>query len=396
MQSALRITSVGWLAAAISIFAGSLLLGTSTAAADHGGPHPAAWAFGNAPGCVSVNWDYPPDSFVAYFTVTRENPYWVWDPISAEQRNFPDCGLQPSTTYRYRVCAFYYDGSVACSGPDWAEGITLAPNVHLPPPPPRSGGSSGDTSPPPAARPVPQPLHSPVIRARPSRLVPAGPPVVHLAWVNPLNAQQHALLTTMDWYRDGVFIGNASTLEYEDAVPANATHRYKICIENPVNRICSAEISAGPAGVAASFESLNVAGHFIRHRFSLGEITRLTSGLDFADATFILRPGLTGAPGTVSFESVNYRGQYLRHQNYRIKLSDDDGSDLFRQDATFVVQPGLSGTPGTISFESVNFPGHFIRHQNFELWMANKDAGNISLFPLDASFWQQLGRSASP
>jgi hypothetical protein len=83
----------------------------------------------------------------------------------------------------------------------------------------------------------------------------------------------------------------------------------------------------------------------------------------------------------VSFESVNYRGQYLRHQNYRIKLSDDDGSDLFRQDATFVVRRGLSGTPGTVSFESVNVPGHFIRHQNFELWLANRDAGNTMLFP---------------
>jgi hypothetical protein len=147
--------------------------------------------------------------------------------------------------------------------------------------------------------------------------------------------------------------------------------------------------------VPSAFASVNVPDHYLRHRHALGELTPLTSALDFADATFHLRPALNGTPGAVSFESVNFQGQYLRHQDYRIKLSADDGvtRELFQQDASFTVRSALSGTAGAVSFESVNFPGHYIRHQNFELWLANKDAGNTSLFPQDVSFRQ--GHTAS-
>lgn len=138
--------------------------------------------------------------------------------------------------------------------------------------------------------------------------------------------------------------------------------------------------------VAASFESVNVGGHYIRHRFSLGEISRVSSDLDRADATWIVRPALSGTAGAVSFESVNYPDHFLRHENYRIKLSRRQDGDLFRKDASFHQRSALNGTPGAVGFESVNFPGHYIRHQNFELWLANKDAGNRALFPSDVSF----------
>jgi hypothetical protein len=389
------IHTLGRLAAVAALLLGLLLAATGAAAAEDDEAPVNVVAFANGPGLdgtqmITVTWDYLGEG-VYWFVLEQESPYG-YDTPDRDKRVWTVYGLEPNTTYRYRICAVYEFNRV-CS--DWSNAATTHPR-QAPPPPSGSGGSSGDTSPPPAARPAPQPLPSPVIRARPSRLGPGGDVNVHLAWVNPLNAQQHALLTAMDWYRDGVFIASAHTLEFDDVVQANATHRYKLCIENPVNQICSPEISAGPAGVAASLESLNLAGHFIRHRNSIGDLTRLTTSLDFADATFVLRPGLTGTADAVSFESVNYPGHYLRHQNYRIKLSRDDGSDLFRQDATFVVRPGLSGTPGTVSFESVNFPDHFIRHQNFELWLANKNAGNTALFPQDVSFWQTLGRSAWP
>ena len=140
---------------------------------------------------------------------------------------------------------------------------------------------------------------------------------------------------------------------------------------------------------ATKFESANFPGYFIRHRFSLGRITRLYSDLDQKDSTFVPRTALNGAPYAVSLESSNYPGHFLRHQNFRLKLHRNDASDVFRQDASFVVRPGLSRLPGTVSFESANFPGYFLRHTNYELWIARDDGSE--LFRQDASFRQGGG-----
>src|SRR5215211_8782514 len=70
-----------------------LLIGASSASANHGGDHPSASAFGFAPGGISVNWqpteaggaDLP---IIDYFTVHRETPsaYWV---VARDQINYP-------------------------------------------------------------------------------------------------------------------------------------------------------------------------------------------------------------------------------------------------------------------------------------------------------------------
>jgi hypothetical protein len=82
---------------------------------------------------------------------------------------------------------------------------------------------------------------------------------------------------------------------------------------------------------------------------------------------------------------VNYPGHFLRHQDFRLQLSHDDGSDssLFRQDASFYESPGLAAGSG-MSFESVNYPGRFIRHRDFHLWVELNDGSD--LFRQDASF----------
>jgi hypothetical protein len=121
--------------------------------------------------------------------------------------------------------------------------------------------------------------------------------------------------------------------------------------------------------------------------------------LDKADATFIIRkPGLSETPDSVSLESANYPGHYLRHQDYRLVLQRDDGSNLFRKDATFLVrQPALSaGNPNAVSLASVNHPGHFIRHQQNRLWLARPDAGNTATFSDDASFVKSEGFVTEP
>jgi hypothetical protein len=144
-------------------------------------------------------------------------------------------------------------------------------------------------------------------------------------------------------------------------------------------------LCAGASGLAQnSFESVDFPGLYIRHANSLGEITRITTPLDRADATFLLRPALSGPPGAVSFESVNYPGHFLRHQDFRIKLHKNDGSDLFNKDASFIPRAGLAGG---ISYESVNFPGRFLRHRDYHLWVEDNDGSD--LFRKDASFYQR-------
>ena len=70
----------------------------------------------------------------------------------------------------------------------------------------------------------------------------------------------------------------------EDAHEPNTIHRYKVCVENPVNRICSAEIIGGTFGLAASFESFNVRKHYMRHRNWLGALTPVSNQPDSEDS----------------------------------------------------------------------------------------------------------------
>ncbi len=143
--------------------------------------------------------------------------------------------------------------------------------------------------------------------------------------------------------------------------------------------------------VPRSWESVNLPGRFVRHRFAVGELTTVSSALDQADATWIVVPALNGSRGAVSFRSTNYPNTYLRHQSFRVKQHENDGSELFRNDASFQVRGGLTGQARTFSFEATNVPGHFLRHQNGQLWIANRTAGNSALFANDATFRQSSG-----
>jgi hypothetical protein len=58
-------------------------------------------------------------------------------------------------------------------------------------------------------------------------------------------------------------------------------------------------------------------------------------------------------------------GRYVRHQNFRLRVSGDDGSALFRQDATFC--PMQSPYSDAVMLQAVNYPDRFLRHRNFEL-----------------------------
>ncbi len=149
--------------------------------------------------------------------------------------------------------------------------------------------------------------------------------------------------------------------------------------------------------VSVSFDQERV----IRHSNFLAELTPVSSEQDAADAAFLIRPGLA-IPGGVSFESVNFPNFFLRHQNFRLKLQQNSGDDLFKRDATFVWRTGLNPdahSPTTItvpfSFESMNFPGLFIRHRDFHLFVENSSV-NPASFNGDATFIMTAASDFSP
>jgi hypothetical protein len=64
---------------------------------------------------------------------------------------------------------------------------------------------------------------------------------------------------------------------------------------------------------------------------------------------------------SVSLESVNFPGRFLRHQDFRIKLHQYDGTVLFRQDASFMYQDGNDPAGnGGFSLESVDIELQFL------------------------------------
>lgn len=110
-----------------------------------------------------------------------------------------------------------------------------------------------------------------------------------------------------------------------------------------------------------------------------------------ANARFIVRKGLADA-ACLSLESVATPGSFLRHQNYRLRLSPDDGTPLTQADATFCPEAGLAGTGVTL--RSKNYPTYVLRHRNGELWIDPQatDAG----FMASASFLpRQIANSSS-
>ena len=101
---------------------------------------------------------------------------------------------------------------------------------------------------------------------------------------------------------------------------------------------------------------------------------------------YLVSPGLTGDNGTVSLESADHPDFYLRHYNYLLDVesrTDPRNPGLFYPDATFRLHMDL-WHKGYVSFESVNYANHYIRHQGYRLRISQQDGS--SLFKLDASF----------
>ncbi len=143
----------------------------------------------------------------------------------------------------------------------------------------------------------------------------------------------------------------------------------------------AAGAGAVPAG-AVSLESGNAQGRFVSVGDGRGTLRPLSAASPASSrrtATFEVVRGLAEA-GCYSFRAVD--GRYLRHSSFRLRLSPDEGTVLFRRDATFCARVGAG--PGSVSLESHNFAGYFVRHLGDELWVDQFDGS--AGFRADSSF----------
>ncbi|WP_432185967.1 AbfB domain-containing protein [Streptomyces sp. Tue6028] len=113
---------------------------------------------------------------------------------------------------------------------------------------------------------------------------------------------------------------------------------------------------------------------FMRHHNSEGEINEFNlpgPAKDFDWRIHFLR--LEEGFRLVSFEAVQPADHFLRHQNYRLVLSENDGTPLFERDRTFRVTNPLFGDPaeGWISYQAYEpqFRNRFIAHKDFHLYI---------------------------
>lgn len=93
-------------------------------------------------------------------------------------------------------------------------------------------------------------------------------------------------------------------------------------------------ISRAPGSI--SFESIAKPGYFLRHRNSLIYLHRIGTSHE-KDATFYPRYNKY-FPGFVAYESVNLPSFYIRHSGkdeQRLKVDKDDNSDQFKKDASW-------------------------------------------------------------
>lgn len=104
------------------------------------------------------------------------------------------------------------------------------------------------------------------------------------------------------------------------------------------------------------------------------------------EASWYVRTGL-GNSGCYSFESVDTSGSYIRHYNFALELSTNDGTKQMHEDATFCPQTGFSSGS---SIRAWGYPTRFFRHYENVMYIASNGGVHAfdaaTLFNNDASF----------
>jgi hypothetical protein len=159
---------------------------------------------------------------------------------------------------------------------------------------------------------------------------------------------------------------------------------------------CAVPNDAWSQPQAMSLRSVNFPDRYVQSQGEQVVIGTVATSTERANATFIRVAGLAGG-NSVSFQSLVNPDYYLRHQNYLLKLQENDRSGLFSRDASFVERDrnDLNSSRMAHSYEAVNFPGFFLRHQNFVLKLQKYDPRD-RLFDQDSSFELLPGLASTP
>lgn len=109
---------------------------------------------------------------------------------------------------------------------------------------------------------------------------------------------------------------------------------------------------------------LTYAGDFA----TLGSVSASSGEQTRQRVTFTVVGGLADTR-CVTFRAAD--GRYLRHRDLRLRLSTNDGSELFREDATFCPRPGAAA--GSVTLHAHNYPGSVLRHRDGGIWLDGSD-----------------------
>jgi hypothetical protein len=210
-------------------------------------------AFANAPGMITITWDHSGEG-VFFFVVEQKEPFPPALP-DRDKRIWSISGLQPNHTYFFHVCAVY-DFNRKCSDEDGVGFVAVSTR-----PPEATSPRPAPAPPPPSpASPSAQPLPAPVIRVALVRLAENAPLATQITWANPVSIEQFGLLERMEWFRNEANI-NASVVGDRNLTPLGTsmvqevydihrqpkdTSRYKLCVQNSINRVCSNEVTVAP------------------------------------------------------------------------------------------------------------------------------------------------------
>ncbi|MFF1476154.1 sigma-70 family RNA polymerase sigma factor [Streptomyces sp. NPDC058301] len=122
---------------------------------------------------------------------------------------------------------------------------------------------------------------------------------------------------------------------------------------------------------AQSLESVDEAALYLTYAgdfAALGQVSASSSAQTRQRVTFTVVRGLADTR-CVTFRAAD--GRFLRHRDLRLRLSTNDGSELFREDATFCPRPGL--VAGSVTLHAHNYPGSVLRHRDGGIWLDGSD-----------------------
>ncbi|MFD4636322.1 AbfB domain-containing protein [Lentzea sp. NPDC058436] len=179
--------------------------------------------------------------------------------------------------------------------------------------------------------------------------------------------------------QDGALVNPLSgrCLDSPDGATANGTRlRLWDCNGSAAQRLVPSDLAPPlTTGTTVSLRAVSATDRRLRHQGGLAVTSVIAAGstpLDRRDATLVVRPGLANA-ACFSFEPLGFPGSRLRHSDFRVRISPDDGSALFRADATFCAE---SAVFGTVRLRAHNAPDRSLRHYASAVHIASPGGTN--------------------